>query len=294
MTRTPPQSFYRLVYFSPRPEDGEQVCVAIVFHDERGTFVDYDDKLEKAHCLAPDYTKQSLAFVLQTMQQNAEHIAAEGKLIEFSPQFRLSSPRNLLHPIDHQVRAILRGRYLLKPRSVDYKRRERGVGRRIDGFLTDNLQLPSSLIRCKPTVDELIGTRAASELPNDLRPKPVARALIAESGVCLLDGVDLHVESADLLVHRVSRVAHTFWQYDRVRQMLLDFRRKTVIRAAVIFDGDGTQSEPSIKWRQDYVLHELEKDADITVKAGSRDEESNLLSRVRNLLPTNRLNTEWP
>lgn len=246
--------------------------------------MDYDDNLEKAHCFAPDYTKQSLSFVLQTIQGEAERAAREGKLPEFSPQFGLSAPRSLLYPADESVRAVLRHKYLLKPKSAEHKKKAKGVERRIDRFLVDDLQVSESLIRRKPTIDDLLGVELSRGLPRDLVPKPIARALISQSTICLVDGVDLHSQSIDVLVHRVNRVAHAFWQYNEIKQMFLAAEQKTMLRAAIVFDGHGDQVEPSLKWRSDYAFHQFEKDADITVKAGSHRQELVMRDTLQRLL----------
>ncbi len=52
-----PNRFYRLVYFSPRPEDDERVCVGILLYDSGFAELEFDENLDKAHCFAPDYTK---------------------------------------------------------------------------------------------------------------------------------------------------------------------------------------------------------------------------------------------
>jgi hypothetical protein len=36
---------------------------------------------------------------------------------------------------------------------------------------------------------------AACDLPQELMPKAVSRALVSDFEICLMDGVDLHVES---------------------------------------------------------------------------------------------------
>jgi hypothetical protein len=280
-----PDRFYRLLYFSPHPEDDERVCVGIVLQDGETTLIDYDERLEKAHCFAPDYTKESIAFVLETMQAEAKRAARDGKFVEFSPQFRISSPRALLHPVDEKVRAVLRQKYLLKPKSSEHKRKERGVERRIDQFLIETLHVPHSVIHRKATIDDLLGFEASRELPRDLLPKPVSRALISESEICLVDGVDLHLQSTDLLVHRVNRVAHTFWQYSKVKELFPALKERHMLRAAIVFDGKGSEVETSLKWRSDYAFHQFEKDADMTVKAGSHQQELAMRDTLKNLLP---------
>lgn len=281
-----PERFYRLLYFSPRPEDDERVCIALLVHDSRDTHVEYDRKLEKVHCFAPDYTRETLSFVLQEISGRAKDFALRGRLPEFSPQFSLSAPRTLLRPFDEQVRSVLRRKYLMKLRSPEQKKRERGLGRKIDRFLAERLGLPYNSARRKATADDLFGTEITRELPKDLTPKPVSRALISDLEVCLLDGVDLHVESTEFLVLKVDRVARTFWQYGKIGELLGSSKRKRIVRAALVFDGSGPSVESSLEWRWDYAQHRFGKDAaDFVVRAGSFQQEAELRNALRALLP---------
>jgi hypothetical protein len=285
MKTEPVERFYRLLYFSPRPEDDERVCVGVILKDGKHAYVEYDDRLEKAHCFAPDYTRESLMFVLRSIQDEAGKIATEGRLYEFSPQFSLSNPRAILRPIDEQVRDVLRDKYLLKPRASEHKRKEKGVERKIERFLKEKIHVPSSEIVRKATVDDVVGFGAAKELPKDLVPKPVSRALISQSEIYLIDGIDLHVNNQDLLVNRVNRVAHTFWQYKNLKQIFPNLRDKHMVRAAIIFDGKEEKVEPSLKWRADYAIHQFEKDADLTIKEGSAQQERLMRESLQRLLP---------
>jgi hypothetical protein len=53
-----------------------------------------------------------------------------------------------------------------------------------------------------------------------------------------------------------------------------------------VFDGNGSEVESSLKWRSDYAFHQFEKDAEVTVKAGSSDQEAILGSTLMKLLPS--------
>jgi hypothetical protein len=255
--------------------------------DGRSASVEYDERLEKVHCFAPDYTKEALGSVLETLRLEALSGTPESRFAEFSPQFRLSTPRALLRPIDDRVREVLREKYLLKPKSADQKSKEKGVERRIDRFLSENLRVPFRAIHRRASVGEVLGFEAARELPKDLMPKPISRALIFDSAICLVDGVDLHVRSTDLLVHRVNRIAHTYWQYREVQEYFPKLGEKKILRAAIVFDGKDKTVEASLKWRADYAFHQFDKDADITIRAGSPEQELEILTRLKKLLPGN-------
>ena len=42
---------YRLVYLQPTPEDGERVCIAILFTDDGRPSLAFDAALKRAKCL---------------------------------------------------------------------------------------------------------------------------------------------------------------------------------------------------------------------------------------------------
>lgn len=275
--------FYRLVYFSPRPEDDERVCVAVLIYDSGRAYVEFDENLDKAHCFAPDYTKASLRFVLETMRSQAEVAAVEGRVSELSPQLQLSSERILRTEVDERVRDILRNKYLLKPKAADRRPRRhgRGPGPKIDLYLSRYFGRLAGEVQKRVGAESMFGP-AASELPRDLVPHSVSRAVVADDRVLLLDGVDLHLASTDALVHQVDRVARTYWQVEKAREYLGADKSK-IFRAALIFDGDGPSVEAELRWRQDYALDRFGKNADRFVKVGSEEQERMLQTDLKGL-----------
>jgi hypothetical protein len=276
--------FYRLVYFSPRPEDDERVCVGILLYDSGWADLDFDENLDKAHCFAPDYTKASLRFVLETIRSQSKRAALEGKISELSPQIQLSSERMLRHEVTERVREVLRHKFLMKPRAADHKTRQkgRGPGKNIDYFLATHFKQFSGAIQKGVGPKDLFGN-AARELPADLVPRTVSRALVSEHGVCLFDGVDLHVDSTETLVHRVNRVARMFWQYGKAQEFLGVSQAPKILRAALIFDGERPEVEASLKWRQDYAVDQFKQNANVTVKAGSHEQERQLQGELKKM-----------
>jgi hypothetical protein len=276
--------FYRLVYFSPRPEDDERVCVGILLFDSGHAELEFDENLDKAHCFAPDYTRASLRFVLETLRSQSKRAALEGRINEFSPQIQLSAERILRHGVNDKIREILRQKYLMKPKAADHKTRQKGKGpgKHIDFFLAEHFDLFSGAVQRGVGPQDLFGA-ATRELPADIVPRTVSRAVVSEHAVCLLDGVDLHVDSTEALVRRVDRVARTFWQYRKAQEFLGASQTPKILRAALIFDGDGPEVEASLKWRQDYAMDQFKKNANVTVKAGSREQERELQGELRKM-----------
>ena len=89
-------------------------------------------------------------------------------------------------------------------------------------------------------------------------------------GVALIDGVDLTILTPDSALKRVTRVAHTFWQYGRVRQLELR-NRGNIRRIGVVFNG-ATNPGAAYKDAHDFALHEFSKEADLAVDAASPDD----------------------
>lgn len=283
MTATDKQ-FYRLVYFSPRPEDDERVCVGILLYDSGRADFEFDDSLDKAHCFAPDYTKASLRFMLETIRGQAKNAVLAGHITELSPQIQLSGERILRTGVTAKVREILREKYLLKPKAADHRTRQksRGPGRNIDSYLAKHFSLFSGSVHRAVGAQDLFGA-AAQDLPPDLVPRTVSRAVVSGGSVCLLDGVDLHTDSTEALVHRVTRVSRTYWQIGKAQEFLGSSHAPNILRAAIIFDGDGPDVEPALKWRQDYAMDQFRKNANVTVKAGSLEQERELKSELKKM-----------
>lgn len=274
---TRPSRFYRLVYFSPRPEDGEKVCLAVLIKDSKRIYLEYDPRFDKARCLAPDYSVESLKFTLEAIKDKAEAGLESPEVAGFSPQFKLSEPRNILQPVDERVREVLRHRFLLRvrtPRRSDEK--ERGMGPRIDQFLFDRIKVLPSQMKRRASFSELFGPGLERSLPKDLVPKTVSRAIAFEDRVVLLEGVNLHTHSTELLVDRVARIVHAFWQYREAWEYSSDLRSTRLTRTAILFNGDGKTVIDEFKWRRDYAWHEFEKDADITLEPGTSSSENKL------------------
>ncbi len=225
-----------------------------------------------------------MRFVLETVRAQSKRAALEGRINELSPQIQVSTERILRRAVDDRVREVLRQKYLLKPRAADHKSRQkgRGPGKSIDSFLAKHYDLFSGTVHRGIGPQDLFGT-ASRELPADLVPRTVSRAVVSEHAVCLLDGVDLHVDSTEALVHRVNRVARTFWQYGKAQEFLGLKNTPTIVRAALIFDGEGPDVEPALKWRQDYAVDQFKKNASITVKAGSLEQERELQGELKRM-----------
>jgi len=276
-----PKRFYRLIYFSPRPEDDERVCVALVTWDEGRTHYLFDERARKARGLSREYSAESILFVLERLHEKAEEIALTGAVPEFSPQFRVSEPRVLLKPVTAEVRNLLLLTYLSPQKGHRHRSIENqiGLGRKIEQFL-GRLLVPRKLIIRRPSTEQLLGADIVRQMPEELVPKPVARVINLGGTLLLIDGVDVHV-SSDSLVDHVGRVVHTYWQYKKVKDVLERGKIK-VKSAALVFDGEGgEQVDESFIWRREYAKEQFKKDADIIINPAVAAEEEDLRHLLR-------------
>jgi hypothetical protein len=130
--------YFRLLYFSPNPEDGERVCVAILACVGEQWFVEFDEKFIKLKAFAKDKDVQFARQVIGTLQADLDRSDFSSLMIGFEPQFRASEPRKLLAPWTAEVRRTLRTRFLLSrmfPQDELEDRHEEKVRARIDQFI---------------------------------------------------------------------------------------------------------------------------------------------------------------
>lgn len=270
-----PSRFYRIVYFSPRPEDGERVCVALIIWDEGRTYFLFDRNARKARGLSREYGTDVIIFMLEQLEEKASQIAVSGVVTEFSPQIQISGPRVLLKPADETVRNILVHTYLSPQKGFRSPAKQPGISGRIETFLSKYHVPQGSIIR-RATAQKLFGKEAVRRLPAELIPGPVARAVNVGDGLLLLDGVDIHA-STNAVVEHVARVTHTYWQCKKAQGVLHDKSVK-LTSAAVVFDGDGGTENQSFLWRIRYAMEQFEKDADHTINPSTPEGQNELRS----------------
>jgi len=269
-----PKRFYRLIYFSPRPEDGERVCVAIVVWDEGKTHYLFDEKVRKARNLSRDYPPEAIRFVLERLEGDVERIAHTGSVPEFSPQFQVSEPRTLLKPMDTEVRNLLLQTYLSPQKGYRSPAKQAGLSRRIEQFLS-GLNVPSRFIMRRASAEQLLGENVVRRLPVELVPGPVTRVVNFADKLVLMEGVDVHSATSGSLVDHVGRIVHTYWQYKKAKEYLSN-DRLNVTSAAIVFDGEGSTENDKFTWRREYATEQFKKDADLTISPSAPSGEENL------------------
>lgn len=273
---TPSKSLneYRLLYFSPRPEDGEQVCVAILENADGRWSLEFDEKLSKLQAIS---RPQDLDFVLNTLETLRSELGKanpDSLIRSVEPQFHISEPRKLLVGWSDEVRGLLRKRFLRRSHAMSAMQEhayqhemEKKIGDLVRSLRPDAASY--MLVGAKP--EQIFRSDTVKGFKN---PKPIASAIIGNSRAVLIDGVDTSVGISTEVIQRANRIAFTFWQYGKASQdtpQNLNLPRH-LFKVGVVFDGN-----PKSAMLRDYSLHQFTKDADLAVEANAgRD-----LSQVR-------------
>jgi hypothetical protein len=264
---------YRLVYFQPDPEDGERVCVALLFTAQRDVELLYDPEFPKLRCLAPRIDPALVRVYLDDMQTSARRGSSDVQslLRRHAPQLVTSEARKSAWPLSDKARLYLIRRFLTKEgQHPDTLRKGTDKDEKIDQV---KLHIKEFVLRVARRGVDDIKENASTQwvlgrnLPNIA---PVAVAL-RKGGriVILVDGVDLSVLTPKSALARVNKVTHTFWQYGRVRQMGID--NAPPRRIGLVLNG---AENPRTAYRDthDFALHQFKNEADLAVDASSVDD----------------------
>lgn len=262
---------YRLVYFQPDPEDGERVCVALLFNTKNEIELLYDRKFPKLKCLAPHLDAGLIAMYLDDMRVhlNLRPSDIETILRGYTPYIVTSDVRKATWPLADADRAYLIKRFLSKEGYIDGESKPAKAEK--EKQIKEHLQ---------KLVQSFVGDRER-DFKTDAGPqwilgerlpqiKPVAIALRRDNRTILIDGVDLHVLSPEPALKRITKIAHTFWQYGRL-QHEFRFGRAEIERIGVVLNG--TQSlGTAYQDTHDFALHQFKTEGDLAVDAASESD----------------------
>jgi hypothetical protein len=125
---------YRLLYFQPDPEDGERVCVGLLFQDQRSCTVLYDHKFPKVHCIAPFYELELVKFYLDDLASTVQNTSGDDLILalrRYGPQLIASEERFVSLPVTESVKVRLLERFVApcgKPKA-EVKRLEASISK---------------------------------------------------------------------------------------------------------------------------------------------------------------------
>jgi hypothetical protein len=272
---------FRLLYFSPNPEDGERVCVAILASVGGMWCVEFDEEFAKLRAIAKDKDVEFVRGVVDMLRKDLDRSDLSSLMLSLEPQFRTSEPRNLLVPWTADIRRKLRGRFLIRGRFHEEKlerEHEERIQARIAAFLDETMPGVGRLAASKLKPDQLFG----DALSHQFRvARPVARALVGRTRAVLIDGVDTTLKPSTDVIKKANRIAFTFWQYGRVIKSpsLPPGAPRKIFRVGVVFDGT-----PSAYMVREYSLHQFQKDADLAIESSSPDGLSKMKEELQSTL----------
>jgi hypothetical protein len=272
---------YRLVYFQPDPEDGERVCVALLFNAQRDVELLYDPEFPKLRCLAPHLDPSLVRVYLDDMVASAKGRPSEADLLikRHAPQIVTSEARRSAWPLSESARSYLMRRFLAKERpEARLDSKGAAAEERVDPV---KVRIRDLVLKVAKEQIEDVREDATSQwvLGRSLPYiAPVAVALRTPSILVLIDGVDLSASTTKGALSRVNKVAHTFWQYGRVRQMGVD--KAPPHRIGIVLNGS-VDSGTSYRDAHDFALHQFRNEADLAVDASSIDDVKRLEAALK-------------
>ena len=269
---------YRLVYFQPDPEDGERVCVALLFNTQRDVELLYDRAFPRLGCLAPHIDRDLVRMYLEDMESNFKNdpMNVESLVRRRAPSLVMSEPRKAAWPLTDQERQYLMRRFLGKEgrSEVSNKTVQELKRDQIKAHLKELVQRVDKL----PTKDLHEDVNAQWVLGRSVGGiESIALALRKTNQVVLIDGTDLTVLTPKRALIRASKVTHTFWQYKNVWQM--GFGSDSILRIGIVLNGRRDPGD-AYKDAHDFALHQFKYEADLAVDASSADDFRRLAERL--------------
>jgi len=260
---------YRLVFFQPEPENGERLCIALVFTETNGrrTLL-FDDQFSRVRCFAPNFETALLRFLMRSVEEQLRDAATPldqsflglGSQLSFSPERRIASP------ITEKTKLYLLERFVTRDDrdamvpvdAVAYQRAEKNAR-----FMAHVLSFARPLLG--RGTGAFIERASSTQVFGHKLPGvgSVSLLISTQNSVTVLDGVDLSIQKPKEVVRRTGEVAHTFWQYGRYSKELV--LPKQMNRVALIFNG---VASPSSKYRdaQLFAKDILSKESELVIE----------------------------
>lgn len=262
---------YRLVYFQPDPEDGERVCVALLFNTKRDVELLYDRHFPKLRCLAPHIDPDLVRIYLEDMEAACKRAPSDvdSLIRQHAPQLVTSDVRKSAWPLTDEARLYLMERFLAKEKHSELAAQHAQKDDLVKAHLRQLVQKASkegpANIREDANSNWVLGTRV-SKVSNIIGIiGPVALAVRRTAGVILIDGIDLSVSTPNHALRRAGRVTHTFWQYGRIQQLGIDDR---IRRIGIVLNGLPNPG-PDYKDVHDFAFDQFKKEADLAIDGSS-------------------------
>jgi hypothetical protein len=271
---------YHLLFFHPRPEDGDRICIGLLFSAGRDSEVLYDSSFSKLRCVAPAAQLNLLRFYLASFQAELHKSPESPELLlrRLSPQLSSSEARKVRWPLTESLRLQLLHRFAF-PAEAEGKAPKHArealadeVKQRIRDIVS-SLAAPSREIKFDASPEWVLGRKLANV-------KPVAVALRDRGRVVLIDGIDLNLLTPRGAVSRANEVVHTFWQYGRLDQLGVPFESISSLRRIGLVLNGKTRPGLAYKDAHDFALDQFKKESELAVDASSPEAQSRLAAEL--------------
>src|SRR6185312_1719050 len=261
---------YWVIFYSPLPESGERVALALVIEEGNGQVtLEYDPTFSKVAKFYPDTDLPGLSFSLDRLRAELRDSAAiELTLNAYGPQLEASAPKRIGLPLLESTVDVLMTRYILPARrGGKVKRGLDPVAKEIEAFVRNNAAADVQ-IEANVAPRDILGIAVAGA-------KRVAMGIRGDSGWTLIDGIDLNHLSPTAAVHRADDISRSFWNYNRAAQL-----RGVSIRSVGVVHNGSSHLDAKAHEAHDYALHRFEADSDLAIDAAS----NNFRQRLTSLL----------
>ncbi len=260
---------YRLVYLQPDPDNGERVCVGLLFLDERGRATClYDPSFQKAKCVAPGVDLDLVRFYFRDIELKVvQGHDLDEVLRDYSPHVVTSKPRAVTAPLTDSVKDHLLSRFAgVETRRATLEAREaKSAELQTANHIADFVQTIAAsvsgvqIVR-RPTLRELTGVSGSS------RGKRLAAAIYSPTRVLAIDGVDLNVMNPQTSVSATNRIVHTFWQLRRLQNESVS--PEAVLRVGLVINGV-PKRDRKVREAHDYAIDQLRRESELAVDTSS-------------------------
>lgn len=279
---------YRLVFAQPDPENGEKVCVGLLFVEDTKASLLFDEGLSKVRCVAPRYDLKLLKYYLGSLRsaigESSRH-DLDITLSRYSPHVLTSDARRVAAPVSAELKHRLLERYATS---------ENDIKLQVDQLKATPLETIQDA-QIGVFVEKFTTTMRLKVLrdvsPDHFFPKmkgstgrirPVAAAVVTPGHVVLIDGVDLSRLTPKRGLARTNRVVQTFWQSRRLETDANDLAFPKLQRVGVVLNGAIQKSDAYFE-AHDYAIHQFKKEADLTVDAESYDDQNKFQQLLRDV-----------
>jgi hypothetical protein len=272
---------YRLVFFQPEPEDGERLCIGLLFSDEGNRrMLVYDSSFARVRCFAPNFEVGLLRFLMKTLDSQLQdrNLSMDQALASLGSQLSLSVERRVASPVSDAAKMRLLERFVIRKETKllsSVAASEKVSANTL--FAEHLLSFARPLIRnTKPMVIENANAEQVlgRKIPGVGR---VSLLIETKNRLTVLDGVDLSIQSPQEAINRTGKVAHTFWQYGRYGAELVIPRK--INRVAVIFNGTAHPG-PTYRDAQNFAREILAERSEMLIEHDGAEDLSRLESLV--------------